>query len=84
MPKIKKEKSPADIQRERLSLEYIQLTRRLSVIRANFDLVTDEDVIDSLIYEENAVLARLSQLYKEARASGITLDIHEYDNMRNL
>ncbi len=67
-------------QRRRLLNEYIQLTERLAGVRSTFDLVTDNDAIDALIYEENAVLARLSQLYKEARANGLSLSIFEHEN----
>ena len=60
-----------------LAREYIQLTERLNEIRTNFDFVTDEAAVDALIYEENAVLAKLSALYKEAKASGSRLEIYE-------
>lgn len=72
-----KKPTPYRREQQRISQEYSQLTERLTDIRSDFDQVTDSDVIDALIYEENAVLARLSQLYKDARAGGITLDIHE-------
>ncbi|MBP1579136.1 MAG: hypothetical protein J6B57_03510 [Oscillospiraceae bacterium] len=54
--------------------EYAELTDRLETIRTNFDNVSDESVIDALIYEENAVLCRLSALYRKARESGIRLE----------
>ncbi len=54
--------------------EYAELTDRLETIRTNFDNVSDESVIDALIYEENAVLCRLSALYRQARESGIRLE----------
>lgn len=60
-----------------LAREYIQLTEQLKQIRTNYDFVTDQDAIDSLIYEENAVLSKLSALFKQAKASGSRLEIYE-------
>ena len=53
------------------------LTERLADIRCNFDAVTDPPEIDALIFEENAVLCRLEQLYREARTEGISVEIYE-------
>ncbi len=80
---FRKKAAAVNPQQRRLSKEYIQLTERLAQIRTAFDLVTEEDVIDSLIFEENAVLARLTQLYKEARSEGLTLSIFEFENAKN-
>lgn len=73
----KKEESGYDIRRKMFARECGELTERLADIRANFDNVTDTASIDALIYEENAVLCRLEQLYREARAEGITVELHE-------
>lgn len=73
----KKEESGANIRRKTFASECAELTERLADIRANFDNVTDAASIDALIYEENAVLCRLEQLYREARAEGITVEPHE-------
>lgn len=54
-----------------------RLVERLADIRGAFNMVQDDDTIDALIYEENAVLCRLAALYKQARAEGITLEIYE-------
>ena len=54
--------------------EYDDLKDRLDSIRANYDNVSDEPSIDALIYEENAVLCRLSALYRRARENGIRLE----------
>ena len=43
-------------------------------IRANYDNVSAEPSIDALIYEENAVLCRLSARYRRARENGIRLE----------
>ena len=48
--------------------EYDDLKDRLDSI------VSDEPSIDALIYEENAVLCRLSALYRRARENGIRLE----------
>ncbi len=71
-------KKPAvDHKKDEFLRQYTELTERLSIIRANYDMVTDESTIDALIYEENAVLSKLSGLYKQARAQGITLEFYE-------
>ena len=66
-----------DKQREAFERSCSALTERLECIRSSFDMAQDNDVIDALIYEENAVLCRLAQLYKQARREGIALDIYE-------
>ncbi|MDE7360543.1 MAG: YaaL family protein [Oscillospiraceae bacterium] len=70
-------KDGADKRRETFAQRCSALTSRLSDIRANFDNVIDPHAIDALIYEENAVLVRLEQLYREARAEGISVEPHE-------
>lgn len=70
-------KPEADHRKNEFLRQYTELTERLSTIRANYDMVTDESTIDALIYEENAVLSKLSGLYKQARAQGITLEYDE-------
>lgn len=63
---------------ERIARELIQeyeaLTEKLEQIRTNFDFAGDEAEIDALIYEENAVLCRLSGIYSTARQLGIHAD----------
>ncbi len=63
--------------RKTIAAQCTILTERLADIRANFDAVTDPSAIDALIFEENAVLCRLEQLYREARAEGIKVELHE-------
>lgn len=74
---IKKENSSNEARREVFAQRISELTERLADIRANFDNVTDATTIDALIYEENATLCRLEQLYREARSEGITVELHE-------
>jgi len=54
--------------------EYDELMDRLECIRINYDNVSADSDIDALIFEENAVLCRLSALYRRARESGIRLE----------
>ncbi len=68
---------PPDIGKIKLARQYTYLLEKLSDIRANYDFVTDDDEIDALIYEENAVLSKLAALYKQARAEGTALEIFE-------
>lgn len=73
----KRRTSPEDERRRAFSREYIVLIERLADIRANFDAVCESSAIDALIFEENAVLCRLEQLYREARAEGISVEIYD-------
>ncbi|MCM1165043.1 MAG: hypothetical protein NC299_11275 [Lachnospiraceae bacterium] len=73
----KNKKSDADARRKAFARECGELTERLADIRANFDNVTDASSIDSLIFEENAVLCRLEKLYRDARAESVSVEPHE-------
>ena len=73
----KKGSSPAEERRKAFAREYTALSERLADIRNNFDAVTDPPTIDALIFEENAVLCRMEQLYREARDKGISIQIYE-------
>ncbi len=74
---LRKKPTAQQLLQQRFSHEYTELTEQLAQIRTNFDHATEPDAIDALIYEENSTLARLSLLYKEARASGVTLEVYE-------
>ncbi len=54
--------------------EYTELSDRLQTIRTNYDHVSEDADIDALIYEENAVLTRLSALYRRAREIGLHVE----------
>lgn len=69
--------TPEEKRRKAFARQCSALTERLADIRANFNAVTDPPAIDALIYEENALLCRLEQLYREARAEGITVELYE-------
>lgn len=56
---------------------YSELLERLYNVRSTFNFVSDEQAIEAAIYEENAVIRLLEQLYRDAREKGITLEIHE-------
>ena len=77
MLSLKRKPTAQQLRQQRISQEYSELTQRLGQIRTNFGFADEPDVIDALIYEENATLSRLAQLYKEARASGVALEIYE-------
>ncbi len=65
--------SPEEKRTDMLRRTYTELIERLNDIRAMFDFATDSAMIDALIFEENAVLSRLEQVYKDARAEGLAL-----------
>ena len=63
----------------KLRREYNRLLDRLSDIRTNFDHTDDPFSIDALIFEENATICRLHELYSIARKNKITLEAFELD-----
>ena len=75
---LKKEPSREDLRREFYKSRCEELTRELADIRANYDFVNDPQYIDALIFAENSVICRLGQLYKDARAEGISIEFHEH------
>ncbi|MCH5206018.1 MAG: hypothetical protein J1F09_03630 [Oscillospiraceae bacterium] len=73
----KKPAKSKDPRREIFEKRCTELTERLQEIRSAFNSVSDEQAIEAMIYEENAVICLLELLYREARAEGITLQVHE-------
>lgn len=74
--------TPDELRAAEIMKEYSLLTDKLAQIRANFDFVSEDSEIDALIYEENAVLCRLSALYRKAREMGVHVDFpdrHSYN-----
>ncbi len=69
--------TPDERRKRELLEEYSMLTDKLEQIRTNYDYVSEDAEIDALIYEENAVLCRLSALYRRARERGIHVDFPE-------
>lgn len=51
-----------------------ELMWRMEQNRRLFDLTCDEDLVDALIYEHNALMARYAYLLKQARLEGVTLN----------
>ena len=51
-------------------LNYIR--SRLENIRAAYDMVSDEELVDALIFEEKALMSRFSYLLRVARERGIS------------
>ena len=78
--KFKAHKEPQeDKKSQRLRREYNELLNRLSEIRSNFDFIDNPTSIDALIYEENATLCRLQELYREARERNMKLEAFSVD-----
>ncbi len=84
MPSKEKRLSAYERHRLELASEYAQLCERLEQCRASFDLVTEAELIDALIYEENAILSRMAALNKQAKESGCYALIHEQQNKNKL
>ena len=71
--------SEEDERNARLRREYNELLGRLSDIRNNYNFTDNPSAIDALIYEENAALCRLQELYREARECNMTLEAFSLD-----
>ena len=74
---LKKQQSAEDIRREFYKSRCDELTRQLYDIRTNYNFVNDPQYIDALIFAENSVSCQLGQLYKDARAEGIKIEMFE-------
>lgn len=66
-----------DSEREDIARRINTLTEQLADVRVNFGFVTDERLIDALIYEENALLCRIESVHREARERGVTIQPYE-------
>ncbi len=77
LKQLSRRKPESDPRAEAIKRRCVYLTERLEEIRAAYDMAEDSDLLDALIYEENAVLCRLAALYKEARADGVTIGIYD-------
>lgn len=73
----KKEPSAESERREYYKKRSEELTEQLNDIRTNYDFVTEPGAIDALIFAENSVTCQLEQLYRSARAEGISIQLHE-------
>ncbi len=70
-------KEHVDEKTVKLKKEYNELLNRLSDIRRNFNFTDNPSAIDALIYEENATLCRLHELFREAKENNVTLEMFE-------
>ncbi|PWM37308.1 MAG: DUF2508 domain-containing protein [Clostridiales bacterium] len=50
-----------------------EVLRQLRESSARFDLVCDDDLLESIIYEQNALMARYRYLIKLAKQDGLTV-----------
>ena len=48
-----------------------EVQHRLDSVKSRYDLASDTDLVDSLIYEEKALLSRYEYLIKTAKDKGI-------------
>lgn len=65
LAKEKEEPGEAD----ELIRELREVKRQLDTVNRNFDMTADEDLVESYIYESNALLARYRYLLRAARES---------------
>ena len=60
----------SELEEYRLRLDYIQ--NRLEKVRQMFDMECDPEKIESLIYEEKALMIRLNHLIKSAKTTNLS------------
>ena len=77
--KLKIHKNTEEEENKNLRREYNELLSHLSDIRSNYNFTDNPSAIDALIYEENAALCRLHELYREARERNIKLEAFPVD-----
>lgn len=74
---VKSRKLLSDSERDELASRIEKLTEELEDVRRNFDIVTDDRIIDALIYEENSLICRIEALHREAREHGFSVQPFE-------
>ena len=62
-----RKKSPVSAARQKLIKEIVDLKQALETANSNFENVCDPDLIDSYIYEMNAISVRYRYLLKQMR-----------------
>ena len=69
--RLRKNDTPqtSELEEYRLRLDYIQ--NRLEKVRQLFDMECDPEKIESLIYEEKALMIRLNHLIKKAKSTNL-------------
>ncbi len=55
--------------------ELREVKDRLDTVNRNFDMTADEDLVESYIYESNALLARYRYLLRAAREEKVKSDL---------
>ncbi len=60
-----------------IARELSQIAARLRENQRIFDMTGDDDLLDALIYEQNALLARYRYLFKLARSQSVPEDDKE-------
>ena len=71
--RLRKKDTPqiSELEEYRLRLDYIQ--NRLEKVRQLFDMECDPEKIESLIYEEKALMIRLNHLIKTAKSTNLNV-----------
>jgi len=64
-----------------LSIEKVK--KALECAYANFDYVTEPELVDSYIYEVNAMQLKYEYLLQQAKALGIIVNKYEYTNNKD-
>ena len=74
--KLKKEENT---DKEDLKQQLLTLSDKLKKREIDFNMTDNEDLIESLIYEQKALQSRFSFLMKQAREIGLEIDFFDRD-----
>ncbi len=69
-----KETDKASKEQNEILQELEKLTMQFSANETMFNLATDEEIIDAMIYEQKALRSRYAYLLKIAKEKGIKID----------
>lgn len=69
---IKKQKEDEkDKQTKAFIMDFLEIKNRLFSVRSKFNITNDDDLTESLIYEEKALVSRYQYMIKLAKLRGV-------------
>ena len=74
---INKEKGKADREQTEIIRELELIQNRIDANETMFNLASDEEIIDAMIYEQKSLHSRYAYLLKVAKEKGIRIDFSD-------
>lgn len=72
---IKQESHESEKKTKAFIMDLIEIKNKLYSVRTMFNTINDEDLVESLIYEEQALLSRYQYMIKQAKLKGIKSEL---------